>query len=186
MQIFEQIRARIHHHLLRKELPRRQVQRSTFFLDNARTIGILFDASELEQKQAVLEFVGRLREQGKRVKLLAYVDRSLKGENQPFSTFSKKDLDWALRPKSSVVTEFLEKPFDLLLTFSQKELLPVEYIAATSKAHFRIGMLSEKTYCYDLIIDTPKEDGLRAFIHQMVFYLKKMQPSPSRDILSPA
>jgi Family of unknown function (DUF6913) len=177
MQIFEQIQTRIHHRLLQKELPRRKVRRCSMFLDDAKRIGVLFDASELEQKQAVLDFVEHLREEGKSVSSLAFVDRSLKGKNQPFHTFSKKDLDWALRPKSSVVAEFLEKPFDLLLIFLQKEIVPVEYIAATSKARFRVGMASEKTYCYDLMIDTPKEGGLQAFIDQVVFYLKKMNPS---------
>jgi uncharacterized protein DUF6913 len=189
MQIFEQIQTRIHYHLLKKELPRHKVRRCSMILDDARIIGVLFDASELEQKQAVLDFAGHLREEGKSVSLLAFVDRSLKGENQPFHTFSKKNLDWALRPKTSVVTDFLEKPFDLLLVFSQKEIVPVEYIAATSKARFRVGMASEKTYCYDLMIDTPKEGGLRAFIDQVVFYLKKMSPpsvaaaAPTEDAL---
>jgi hypothetical protein len=189
MQIFEQIQTRIHHHLLKKELSRRNVRRCSMFLNDAQRIGILFDASELEQKQTVLDFVEHLRQDDKRVSLLAFVDRSLKGENQPFATFSKKDLDWALRPKSSVITDFLEMPFDILLVFSEKEITPVEYIAATSKARFRVGMASEKTYCYDLMIDTPKEGGLRAFIGQVVFYLNKMRPvsaattAPAKDAL---
>ncbi|TAK41492.1 MAG: hypothetical protein EPO28_08545 [Saprospiraceae bacterium] len=71
----------------------------------------------------------------------------------------------------------MEKPFDLLLIFSQKEIVAVEYIAAMSQARFRVGRASEKTYCYDLMIDAPKEGGLQAFINQVVFYLKKMKPT---------
>jgi len=178
MQIFEQIQTRLHYHFLRKELPRHKFRRSSTFIDDAKKIGILFDASELEEKLAVLRFSKLLRSDGKSVKLLAFVDRSLKGENQPFPTFSKKDLDWALLPKSNIVFEFMEKPFDLLLNFSQKEILPLEYIAATSNARFRVGMASQKTYCYDLMIDTSKERGVQAFIDQVVFYLKKMSPAP--------
>jgi len=177
MQIFERIQTRIHYHLLKQELSRHRVRRCSTVLDDAHRIGVLFDASQLEQKQVVLDFVANLREEGKSVNLLAFVDRSLKGKNQPFATFSNKDLDWALRPQSSVVNDFLGKPFDLLLIFSQKEIVPVEYIAAMSQARFRVGMASEKTYCYDLMIDAPKAGGLQAFINQVVFYLKKMKPT---------
>lgn len=70
MEILEQTRVRFHQRLLRRGLPAHQVKRNSVFLENAKSVGILFDATLLEEREVVLQFAEKLKRQNKQVKLL--------------------------------------------------------------------------------------------------------------------
>lgn len=176
MQFIEQIRTRLHYSFLKKELPAHQISRSSMYLDKANSIGILFDGTEPEDRQVVLNYAEKLKNAGKKVSLLAFFDNKLKSNDFTFHHFNRLQLDFALRPNSPEVSEFIEKQFDLLLNISNRSVLPLDYIAARSKAKFRVGPFTEKTFCYDLMIDHSGKNELGAFLQQVIFYMKKMQP----------
>lgn len=175
MNLFEKLRTRMHEQLLRKNLPSRQVERSSLSLDQAKSIGILFDGTKPDDREIVLNYAKKLKGQGKKVKLIAYFDNNLKSENFTYWHFNKKQLDWALRPKSKNAEEFAQRPFDLLINLSRNAIAPLEYISAISKARFRVGPSTEKTFCYDLMIEHNSNQDLRVFLQQVVHYLKNMQ-----------
>ncbi|MCU0348591.1 MAG: hypothetical protein MUC59_16760 [Saprospiraceae bacterium] len=177
MQLVEQIRARFHHSFLEKEMPKHQLKRASMYLDNASSIGILFDGTEPAERETVLDYAEQLKKQGKKVKLLAFFNNKLKGESFAFPAFNRLQTDWALRPNSREALEFVEQPFDLLLNITKNTVLPLDYLAAHSKARFRVGPFTEKTFCYDLMIDLSGKSDLKAFLQQVVFYLKKMRPT---------
>ncbi len=177
MELFEQLRTRFHHRLLRNELPVHQVKRHSVFLNNATTVGLLFDATAKDSRDTVLRFADRLKNKGKEVKLLGYFNEKLKSADFTFDHFDKTQLDWALRPRKEVASAFVLQRFDLLLNLSQKTVLPLDYIAAHSKARFRVGPFTENTVCYDLMIDQDERKGLDAFLQQVLYYLEKMQPA---------
>lgn len=177
MQLIEQLRTRFHHAALEKELPKHQIKRSTMYLDNAATLGILFDGTEPAEREIVLDFAEQMKKQGKKVKLLAFFNNKLKGESFAFPAFNRLQMDWKLCPNSREALEFKEQPFDLLLNLTKNTVLQLDYLAAHSKARFRVGPFTDKTYCYDLMIDNAGKSDLKAFLQQVVFYLKKMQPS---------
>ncbi|MEO1257367.1 MAG: hypothetical protein AAFZ15_01170 [Bacteroidota bacterium] len=183
MEILEQTRIRLHQRLLRKGLPAHQVKRSSVFLENAKSIGVLFDATALEERNIVLQFAEKMKHQSKKVKLLGYFDEKLKSSDFPFLYFDKKQLDWAFRPKSEEVNAFSKEPFDLLVNISKKTILPLDYIAAYSKARFRVGPFTENTFCYDLMIDIDEKKGLTAFLNQVLHYLGKMQPEKKSAVV---
>lgn len=176
MQFLEQIRTRLHDALLKKELPSYQITRQAVSLDRAGSIGILFDGTEPEVRELVQNYAEKLREEGKKVKLLAFFDNNLKSQNFSFHFFNRKQLDFALRPKNQDAEEFSDQPFDILLNLSNHNILPLDYIAAHSKARFRVGPFTENTFCYDLMIDTSGKKDLKAFLQEVIFYLKKMRP----------
>ncbi len=176
MAILEQARTQIHRHLLNKEIPHHIVGRKSVILESANSIGLLFDATLLADIKVVQEFVGSLEKKRKRVMQLGYFNRKLQDENFKFKHFSKKQLDWALRPKMDEATEFTRQPFDLLINLSTRSVLPLDYIAAHSKAQFRVGPFTENTFCYDLMIEQNEKDGLKDFLKQVLHYLEKMQP----------
>lgn len=176
MQFLEQIRTRLNGYFLKKELPAHQISRSSMCLDNANAVGIMFDGTKLESREIVIEFAEKLKREGKKVKLLAFFNNKLKSENFTFHHFNRRQLDFALRPNSAEAVEFMNQPFDLLLNLSNVSLLPLDYIAARSKARFRVGPFTENTFSYDLMIDLSAQKGLKAFIQQITFYLKKMRP----------
>ncbi|MCC6725876.1 MAG: hypothetical protein IT258_15315, partial [Saprospiraceae bacterium] len=119
MQLIEQIRARLHQRNLEKELPKQQPKRASMYLDNATTVGILFDGTEPSERETVLDYAEQLRKQGKKVKVLAFFNNKLKGGQFAFPAFNRLQMDWTLRPNSREAQEFKEQTFDLLLNLSK-------------------------------------------------------------------
>jgi len=142
--------------------------------DDARNIGLLFDASNPANVQTVLSYKKELQGLRKKVSLMGYKDvKELSGEDD-YPCFCNKDLGLSMTPKAQEVLEFIQKPFDLLISLHTNTCLPLEYISAASSAHFRIGHYQEdKTDFYDFMI-YGKGKTLRALIHQMETYLKKI------------
>lgn len=177
MQSIEQIRTYFHRTTLHKELSGHRIKRSSMYLDNATSIGILFDGTTPSEREIVLDFAEQMKKQGKKVKLLAFFNNKLKSDNFAFPVFNRLQLDWTLRPVSREALEFKEQVFDLLLNLTKQSVLPLDYIAAHSKAKFRVGPLTEAVYCYDLMIDHTGKSDLKNYLQQVVSYLKKMQPN---------
>lgn len=142
-------------------------------LNNAETVGILFDATELSVRDVVLEYAEKLRKRSKRVKLLGYFDDLTDSENYPFDYYNRRQVDWAFRPAGQKVQDFLKHDFDLLMNINTVSLVHTEYIAALSNAKLRVGPFTEHTYCYDLMIDLDPRSGLKQFIEQAETLLGK-------------
>ena len=169
------MRKKWHQRVLNRYLQQPQIRHHSINFNTARKIGILFEGTELAQREPVIAFSEKLKALQKSVKLLAYIDNRLDAEGFVFKSFNRKELDWLLRPRSEEALEFMNTSFDILINFSLKEHLPLEYLAACSKAHFRVGPFTAHTYCYELMIDLPAGKGLPAFIEQVEIYLNKMQ-----------
>ncbi len=141
--------------------------------DAMQTVGILFEATNVDERGIVFQYADELRARGKKVKLLGFFDNTVDDPNFTFRYFNRKNLDWALRPTGENVKEFIEQPFDLLITLDPVSKDYAEYIAATSKAHLRVGPITERTFCYDLMMDTGARRDLRNFIQHMESVLEK-------------
>lgn len=160
---------------LRKQLAQtaNRRERKRVNLDSAQSIGLLFDASALKDRDFVLGYADELRDRGKKVRLLAYAEGHPDTGEFAFPCFTKKQVDWALRPTGNAVAEFLEQRFDLLFFLATEPHLWLEYIAALSPAHLKIGPYTEKTYCFDLMIENKNPSNLEQFIQQAESLLKK-------------
>ena len=174
MAFLNKTTAKIHGYFLEKELQNHQQTHYSMDLSTAKSIGLLLDATDLAEREAVLKFSEQLKKEGKEVKLLAFFSGDAKVANFAFPHFTKKDLDWTLRPKSREIKKFIDQPFDILINLTPYGSLPLEYIAAFSKAKFRVGPSTDKTYCYELMIDTAAKKDLSSFIKQVTFFINKM------------
>lgn len=176
MQFIEQIRLRFHRTFLKKALTTQKPQRGTMYLENANSVGILFDGTEPTERETVLSYAEQLKKSGKKVKLLAFFDNKLKGDSFAFPAFNRQQMDWAMRPISREAMEFKDQAFDLLLNLTKNTVAPLDYLAALSKAKYRVGPFTDQTFCYDLMIDLGGKSDLKAFLHQVIFYMKKLRP----------
>jgi len=173
MRLFYQTRLKWHRRLLRKQLQRLQgPPRKRVNLQKAHAIGILFDATDLENRQTVLQYAEKLKKQGKRVRLLGYFDDDTKNENFTFRHFNRHQFDLFLRPKAQTVQEFMDQNFDILMTLDPQPRLFAEYISTLSRAPLRVGPSTENTYAFDLMIET-KGNNLSQYIEQMELLLSK-------------
>ena len=64
-----------------------------------------------------------------------------------------KDFDWLGKHKNPEIDEFIEQPFDVLISYYKKQTLELNLITALSKANFKIGLNNEDDRLHDFIIE---------------------------------
>jgi len=74
MNMLPEFRLWWHHYFLKKTLKRHQVRHQSFDIKSAVMIGVLFDGTELDDREVVLAYAKNLKKEGKKVKLLAYLN----------------------------------------------------------------------------------------------------------------
>ncbi len=173
--MFEKLRQHLFDRDFKKQLQTHRSKRRSMPLENARYVGILFDGTELDARKPVLAFAKRLKKEGKRVKLLAFMDNKVDNSNFPFESFNRKDLSWYYTPKSESALRFMEEPFDILINLNLSPSPWMNYIAALSAARFRVGTAEAAPEACDLMLDMSKGGGAEKFIREAERYLQKMQ-----------
>jgi hypothetical protein len=183
MKVLQTLRKQMHRHALQRE----QSRVKTYFYENeitqtseAKTIGLLFDATRTEARRVVEDFAQILRVRGKKVTLFAYFD-SPELASFPFKTFKPKEVNWFGKPKCATVERFLAEPFDLLIGCWLGEHLALEWVASLSKATFKVMPFSEDLNDFDLIIDTKNKD-LQQYISQVNYFIHRVNRNVSKDV----
>ena len=174
MNFLQRLKNKLYFRSLNKSLNQSRVLRLSTSLEEADTVGILFNASDEQQLSIVLNYAKKLSNKGKSVNLLGYFDTKKQVEEDRFPFFTKKDIDFIGKPKGEKVSQFMSQSFDLLINLSGQTNPPFDYIMALSKASFRVGPSTDNTYSSDLMIDTKNPEDLANFIKQAEFYLTKM------------
>lgn len=174
MRIIKNWQAQLRAHFLQKMMLQLNCRRHPVPFDSAKSIGVLFDATEQAKRDQVMPFIDTLKRKGIEIVPIGYFDSKQEVDSYTFKGFNKNDIDWMGRPKSHILKNYADKTFDFLICIYQGECLPIEYIAALSKAQMRVGPYTDNTYCYDLIIDTSKNNSIKHFLKEVDFYLNKI------------
>lgn len=135
-------------------------------IDRAERIGILFDASDVDDRKAIIKYADRLKKQGKKVYLLGYIPTVDQEATFDFDFFTNKDIDWAKRVKAEATKNFLDRSYDLFISMPNEHIKPFEYISLQTNASMRIGSVSAHPACYDLMIDCSSSTSSLQFIKQ--------------------
>ena len=169
------LRKRIFHYNLNQKLQGLRVIHDVTNISAAQQVGILFEIGDPAANQKVQDWAESLRTNGRKVSLLGYLDARKPAGYYDFSHFTRRDLNWYLQPVTRLALDFIEKPFDILITLCLTECLPLEYISALSRAHFRIGpYMHDTTYCYDMMLHLAQPHGYPKLIEETMFYLQRV------------
>lgn len=154
------------------------VRRNKMFLnlEEAKTIGIVFDASEKEDFELVKKYISYLKEMKKRVKAIGFFNSK---ETPPmayskleYDFFSLKDLSWNNIPKSFYVKNFIDEQYDILLDMNLKDVFPLRFISSLSRAKFKVGKSSKwNSSAFDLMFDIGTKNNLKYFLKNLDTYL---------------
>ncbi|MEN9449057.1 MAG: hypothetical protein RJA25_2347 [Bacteroidota bacterium] len=149
------------------------IARNPITLQKAKTIGILFEANNLQANDIVLKYTKHLKSQFKTVEILGYVPKRAFGFAYNFPLITDKNVGWYGKPDSPGINHFLESRFDLLINFSTEECLPFEYASAVSLASFRVGFNKATNNAnYDLILISKEKSNISNLISNLENYLK--------------
>jgi hypothetical protein len=132
-------------------------------LREAKSIGVLFDATHPFSFDIVKDLVKNLSITAREVTVLGYVDSKQMIDHylyrKGFEFFTHNHLNWYYKPESVAVTEFLKKEFDILLNLSLEQSYPITYILALSKAKFKAGRYFNDEEHLDFMINIEKENA---------------------------
>lgn len=177
MSLIENVKMSIGRRMLQKETAGMQRDRGMFMLTNTKTAGILYEASNGEDYELIRKYVGYLREYGIKVKTIGYFSRKeipqFTYSKLDYEFFTKKELNWYLKPATSFTDQFVEQDYDLLIDLNTGDHFPLMYLAGLSKAKFKIGKYSnENRVTHDMMIEIGADKGLKYFLRQIDTYLQ--------------
>jgi hypothetical protein len=143
---------------------------------NAGSIGILYNATADKDYELIKEYVKSMRAQSKDVIALGYFDKqelpSMRFMKLGLDFFTRKALNWKLKPSNPIVNNFIQRNFDILICLNIDQNIPLRYISALAKARFKVGKYeSGIPPIYDLQIKVEEPVTLRQMIEQVNHYL---------------
>ena len=173
MSFLNDIKRGIQQRTLKKQLSKKERKTGEMNMAKAKLIGLVFDATNLSERNTVLAYADQLKKAGKKVKLLAHFEQAPQEDSFSFKYYTKKDINWKGTPTGQSIKDFLEQAFDLFIHLNLTTNLHSESIAGLSDASLKIGPVTENVHCYDLMIDPAKNQNLSDFIKQVEALLQK-------------
>jgi hypothetical protein len=181
LKLYSKLRSVLGRYRFKKELRKVSVRHETVGFDEAKKIGILYDATDEADYEVVKEYVKKVRAEHKKELLaMGFVDKKKLPRSQfaqyGFDFFCRKDLDFRMIPKDPIVHNFIQEPFDILINLNAERCFPLQYIAALSQARFRVGRYDRRTvHCYDMMINLKGEPGIKTMIQEIEVFLRKLK-----------
>lgn len=180
MSFLQSIKAKLFDLSLSRRVGRRRaIPEKAVNLETAQTIGILFNATDLDQRKIVLDFVAKWSKQKKKFRLLGFFDSKLKDENFTFDHFNLNNINWLNIPNGEEIEAFLAEDFDLLIYLDTRSDIRMEYLSMLAVAPLKVGPPMEKLPAYDFMVEVSESAGLKQFIRQMENFLQKINTHPS-------
>lgn len=177
MEIGKNIRLKIGNSILRKkaEGSKRKVCYSN--IGQVRKIGIVWDASHVNDFSCLSKFCQKMNEKNIDVKIMGYYS----GKNLPdqytairyLSCIRREELNFFYHPVSSEAESFVKNRFDILIDINTDNLLPLKCLSALSNAALKVGLFEPgKDGLFDLMIELNKPVDVSNYLDQAVHYLE--------------
>lgn len=178
MGLLKNIKLSIANNALKKELLSLDRHRIPykFSFEKAKTVGIIFDATNTDDYEIVKRYVVYLREHMKKVKVIGFFSTkeipALTYSKLEYDFFSVKELNWLGKPESVIIKNFIDEEYDLLIDLNIHDHFALKYIAALSKSRFKVGKLDEDGIdIHDLMIDADNTQTVKYFLRQIDTYI---------------
>ncbi len=137
-------------------------------------IGLLFDATEIDEKNEVLAFAKILENAGTKVNRLGYLDHSADTGGIQFWHFNNSNRTFYFIPSNYDVDRFMDLEFDMLINADLSQSLSLHYIAILSKAYIKVGPHSIFDEYYHLILDTRDTLDIKQYLRELISILNKV------------
>jgi hypothetical protein len=186
MELFEKIRLKIGDAILRNKIV--GLRRKSLFLniDQVRTIGIVWDASNTEDFACLSRFYQKMHENKTDVKIMGYFPgKSLPNQYTAIrflSVIKKEELNYFYHPVSREISVFINTRFDVLIDLNFKKLLPLQYITSLSNAGLKVGLFEAGTgnSPFDLMMELKSPVNVENYLDQVMHYLSMINSETAK------
>lgn len=151
-------------------------------------IGIIYYVTDEEAHAQVRNYVKKVKEEHgiHRIMAIGFYDAKVVPAflhpKLNFDSFTQKDLNWYRVPHGNVVKNFIAEEHDVLIDLTLRDMLPLQYILAKSKARFKVGRMSAaNAHFLDMMIDIAGANSLPQLIvnidkYMMMVNAKAVEP----------
>ena len=175
MKIWENIKKYFYHRFLKNKTAYAAISRIPTNYSRARSIAIIIDAGDENNRAAAIKYAEALRKDGKNVDIRGFANVTAPVDNYPFKTWNAKQLSWSGQLSEEAGGQFWNTQYDYLLNLNPKPCPPLETVAALSRAHLRVGAYHENlTDFYDVMVDLNGSNDVAYLIGQVDFYIKRI------------
>ncbi len=177
MNWINQIRTRIGRYMLKSAHKNGRSSNAIPHFDQIHEIGLIYFAGNKTNEENINRIAHYLREQGKKVWMMGYVDAPTLPHTKKFHIsseyFWKEKLTPFNLPDTTKIGNFLSHRFDLIMNLYFENELPLQAISTYAKSAYAMGAQMPEGLSYnDSIIDTGLNHDLQNLATQMIHYLK--------------
>jgi hypothetical protein len=186
MEMFKNIRLNRGKAILLKKMGRMKRTRFKGNLHNAKTMGMVWDATNPEELPVLSQFYQKMAERNIEVKILGYYP----GKNLPdkltairyLICLKKEDINITYRPVSREAEAFINTGFDILIDMNFKDVFTLQYISSLSRAGFKVGVFDERSEHspFDLMMEFNKTTDINTYLMQVIYYLEMINAGSSK------
>ena len=146
-------------------------------LEQAKSIGVVYNASTENDFGRAASLIRHLQAQDKIVKSIAYVNYKELPHYLPtklnYDYITIKDLTWCGKPDNKFVTDFKNYEFDILIDLNLAGNHSLRYVVALSRAKFKIGLYNDKyNDMYDFMLEGIGQGKVSLYIKELLHYLE--------------
>ena len=175
MQFIEDFKQKVGKWVFQRELQTNSRTKEVCNLDDAKSIGILYNATSEQQIKIIKPFVSYFFDLKKDVKALGYVNAKILSychiPKLQYDFFYQKDLNWYYKPQNYIIDNFITKEYDILINLCDSSAIPIKYLVASSIAHFKIGIYEEDYEIYDLMISLKEDKSMEKLMNEIKYYI---------------
>ncbi|WP_234387199.1 MULTISPECIES: hypothetical protein [Aquimarina] len=144
-------------------------------ISNLKTLAVLIDATQSINIVSLLKLANELGVKSEELKVIGYKeDQKEIIDDKDAAYYNDKSFGVNGAIKSKSLQDFVDKDFDVLINFYEKNTVELNYVAAASKAKFKVGFAEVDNRINDLIIGASTNDT-NLFISELKKYLKILQ-----------
>ncbi len=177
MIFLKKIRGRIAKVLMcrQKKLLHREIK--TINLNQAKSIGIVFDTSNKNNYDEVKFFVKQNFQKEKNVQIIGFIPEKVKQHNyisdKNYLFYSIKECSFFMKPQKEEILNFVDEKLDLLLVLTTHYYQAIHWIVSLSKAGLKAGGLGPYQDDLDFMIEL-KEPSVTDLLQYLAVYLKDL------------
>ena len=135
------------------------------------SIGIILNFDEFNNYDKLRKIIKNIGIKDNKVKFIAFITDDKSQPNSWDSFFCKKDFGWNAKINNTELIDFIETPFDALISYYNEDILELNLVTAMSNAKFKIGIGNHDDRLYDLKISL-KTQHTDVFEKELEKYLK--------------
>ena len=187
MEMFKNIRLNRGKAILRKKMAKIKRSRFKGNINNAKSIGLVWDASNPDDFSVLTQFHQKMTEKNIDVKILGYFPGKYLPDKltaiRYLTCLKEEDINITYRPVSGEANSFINTRFDILIDINFKNVFPLKYISYLSMAGFKVGIFDtgNENPPFDMMMDLKKSTDINTYLTQVIFYLEMINTGSNKQ-----